>query len=53
VAAMVPKLIDIYFDVLISYADENILSEVLKILFQRLDQVCAPKRGTSTTHWPR
>jgi len=42
VASMVPRLIDIYFDVLISYADEKILCEILRVLFQRLDQVRYP-----------
>ena len=40
VSQLVPALLGIYFDVLISYTDEQHLKEFLPVVFQRMGQVC-------------
>jgi hypothetical protein len=41
VSQLVPALLGIYFDVLISYTDEQHLKEFLPVVFQRMGQIYA------------
>lgn len=38
-ASIVPYLLAIYFDVMISYAEDAQLRELVPVIFQRIDQV--------------
>ncbi len=50
VAAHVPGLLEVYFDVLIAYGDEAHLKELVPVLFDRLEQVCTHACTALTTH---
>lgn len=41
VAQQIPVFLGIYFDVVISYAEETQVKDLLPIIFQRMNQVCA------------
>jgi hypothetical protein len=41
VAELTPKLLTLYFDLLIAYAEEKHLREIFPLMFERMEQVCA------------